>query len=101
EIGRRLALISPIRSIASVRQVTGAVLKKPFAVSGPAVGWVGETASRPQTNAPTLSELSFPTVELYAMPAATSSLLDDAAIDIDRWIAGEVETAFAEQEGTA
>jgi len=101
EIGRRLALISPIRSIASVRQVTGAVLKKPFAVSGPAVGWVGETAARPQTATPTLAELSFPTVELYAMPAATASLLDDAAVDIDRWIAGEVETAFAEQEGAA
>jgi HK97 family phage major capsid protein len=101
EIGRRLALISPIRGIASVRQVTGAVLKKPFAVSGPAVGWVGETAARPQTATPTLAELSFPTVELYAMPAATASLLDDAAVDIDRWIAGEVETAFAEQEGAA
>lgn len=101
EIGRRLALISPIRGIASVRQVTGAVLKKPFAVSGPAVGWVGETAARPQTATPALAELSFPTVELYAMPAATASLLDDAAVDIDRWIAGEVETAFAEQEGAA
>jgi len=101
EIGRRLALISPIRGIASVRQVTGAVLKKPFAVSGPAVGWVGETAARPQTATPTLAELSFPTVELYAMPAATASLLDDSAVDIDRWIAGEVETAFAEQEGAA
>ena len=37
----------------------------------------------------------------YAMPAATSSLLDDAAVDIDAWIADEVETAFAEQEGAA
>ncbi len=101
EIGRRLALISPIRGIASVRQVSGAVLKKPFAVSGPAVGWVGETAARPQTATPTLAELSFPTVELYAMPAATASLLDDSAVDLDRWIAGEVETAFAEQEGAA
>lgn len=35
------------------------------------------------------------------MPAATSALLDDAAIDLDAWIAEEVETAFAEQEGAA
>ena len=35
------------------------------------------------------------------MPAATATLLDDAAVDVDQWIADEVEQAFAEQEGTA
>jgi HK97 family phage major capsid protein len=101
EIGKRLAAISPIRAIASVRPVSSAVLKKPFAVTGPATGWVAETAVRPQTTSPTLSELSFPTMELYAMPAATQALLDDAVVDLDGWIAGEVEAAFAEQEGAA
>ena len=33
-IGRRLSVVSPIRSIATVRQVSGAALKKPFAISG-------------------------------------------------------------------
>ncbi|MBR7559511.1 phage major capsid protein, partial [Mycobacterium tuberculosis] len=40
-------------------------------------------------------------MELYAMPAASSSLLDDAAVDVEQWISSEVETAFAEQEGQA
>ncbi len=101
EIGRRLALISPIRSIASVRQVSSAVLKKPFSITGPAVGWVAETAARPQTASPTLDELQFPTAELYAMPAATPALLEDSVVDLDHWIAAEIETAFAEQEGAA
>jgi len=101
EIGRRLSDISPIRSISSVRQVSGSVLKKPFAQEGMAVGWVGETDARPQTATPQLAELQFPTMELYAMPAATSSLLEDSAIDIDQWIMSEVEAAFAEQEGAA
>jgi len=101
EIGKRLAELSPIRSIAAVRQVSAAVLKKPFSVSGPAVGWVAETASRPQTNTATLAELSFPTMELYAMPAATASLLEDTVVDLDQWISSEVEAAFAEQEGQA
>ncbi|MCB1425424.1 MAG: phage major capsid protein [Zhengella sp.] len=100
-IGKRLAALSPVRSVASVRQVSGAVLKKPFSITGPAVGWAGETAARPQTDSPVLAELQFPTMELYAMPAATASLLDDAAIDLDQWIASEVEAAFAEQEGAA
>jgi len=93
--------ISPIRAIAGVRQVSGSVFKKPFSLTGPGTGWVGETAVRPQTATPTLAELSFPTMELYAMPAATPQLLDDAAVDIDQWIAEEVRIAFAEQEGAA
>ncbi len=93
--------ISPIRAIASVRQVSGSVYKKPFSIAGAGTGWVGEAAERPTTTTPTLAELSFPTMELYAMPAATPALLDDSAVDIDQWIAEEVRTAFAEQEGTA
>ena len=83
EIGKRLTAISPIRSISSVRTISSALYKKPFAINGPASGWVAETDARPQTATATLSELQFPTMELYAMPAATSMLLDDAAVDID------------------
>lgn len=100
-IGARLRELSPIRSIATVRQVSGAVLKKPFAVNGPAVGWVGETAARPQTATAALQEMQFPTMELYAMPAATAALLEDSIVDLGDWITGEVEIAFAEQEGAA
>ncbi|WP_313664842.1 phage major capsid protein [Shinella sp.] len=101
EIGRRLSAASPIRALATVRQVSGAVLKKPFATSGMASGWVSDTASRPQTGTAQLAELSFPTMELYAMPAATAALLDDAAVDVESWIASEVDIVFGEQEGTA
>jgi len=101
EIGKRLAAISPIRSIASVREISSSMYKKPFMTAGPATGWVGETATRPQTNSPTLDELSFPAAELYAMPAATASLLEDSAVNIDQWIASEVEQVFAMQEGAA
>jgi len=100
-IGRRLAAISPIRGIAGARTVSSSVYKKPFMTSGPAVGWVGETGARAETASPTLAELSFPAMELYAMPAATAALLEDAAVNIDEWIAGEVEQAFAVQEGAA
>jgi HK97 family phage major capsid protein len=101
EIGRRLSAASPIRAIAGLRQVSSSVYKKPFAITGAATGWVGETASRPETTAPTLAELQFPAMELYAMPAATQALLDDAAVNLDQWIAEEVQQAFAEQESNA
>ena len=101
EIGRMLSRASPIRAIAGVREISASVYKKPFAITGPATGWVGETAARPETNSATLAELTFPAMELYAMPAATQTLLDDSAVNIDEWIAGEVQAAFAEQEGAA
>ncbi len=100
-VNTALRNISPLRSIAGVRQVSGSVYKVPFATSGAATGWIGETAARPETNTPVLTELSYPTMELYAMPAATQSLLDDSAVNIDEWLAEEVRAAFAEQEGTA
>ena len=100
-IGSRLKTISPIRAIAGLREISGNVYKKPFMIAGPSVGWVGETDARVQTTSPTLDALSFPAMELYAMPAATATLLDDSAVNIDEWLASEVEQAFALQEGTA
>jgi len=101
EIGRRLAIASPIRGIASVRQMSANVYKKPFAIAGAATGWVGESDARAETDLPALEQLEFPAMELYANPAASATLLDDAAVNIDEWIAQEVELAFATQEGTA
>jgi HK97 family phage major capsid protein len=100
-IGERLTAISPIRSIAGQRTISGNVYKKPFMTAGPAVGWVGETDARTQTTSPVLDALSFPAMELYAMPAATATLLEDSVVNIDQWLAAEVEQAFAVQEGTA
>jgi HK97 family phage major capsid protein len=101
EIARRLTAISPIRALATVRNVSGSVYKKPVALTGPAVGWASETGARATTNSQTISLIDFPTAELYAQPAATSMFLDDAAVDVGQWIADEVNAAFAEQETTA
>ncbi|MFG1348388.1 phage major capsid protein [Xanthobacter autotrophicus] len=101
EIGRRLAVLSPIRALASVRTIGGGTYRKPFMTSGPVSGWAAETAARPQTDSPVLAELAFPAMELYAMPAATQSLLDDAQVNVEEWLAAEVDTAFAGQEGVA
>jgi HK97 family phage major capsid protein len=100
-IGRLLSKASPMRAIADVRQVSATIYKKPFNTTGASAGWIGEAAARPQTNSATLAELQFPTMELYAMPAATQALLDDSIVNLDEWIAREVETVFAEQETDA
>jgi HK97 family phage major capsid protein len=101
EILRRMSVLSPIRAIASVREISAPSLRKAFSFSGPASGWVAETDARPQTANQQIADMTFPAMELYAMPAATQTLLDDAAVDIEQWVADEVHTVFAEQEGAA
>ena len=101
KIGERLFNISPMRSLVSIRTISSNIYKKPMMVTGALAGWVGEADARTQTTTPTLDELSFPAMELYAMPAATTLLLEDSAVDIDEWLAQEVDRVFAAQEGAA
>ena len=101
EILRRMAMISPIRSLATVQSISTATFKKAYSTTGPQAGWVSESTTRTQTNSQQIAELNFPTMELYAMPSATQTILDDAAVNVEEWISSEVETVFAEQEGAA
>lgn len=100
-IERVLSNISPMRRIASVRPTNSGSFRKPVSTSSASVGWVSETGARAQTNTPNLDLLSFPMGELYAMAAATQTILDDAALDIDSWLAGEIAQSFALTEGAA
>ena len=100
-IERRLMAASPMREIATVRTVGAGVFRKPVSTAGIEAGWVAETAARPETDPATLALLEFPSADLYASPAATQTLLDDALIDLDDWLASEVEDAFAAQETQA
>ncbi len=97
----RLIKVSPMRSICAVQTISTAGFTKLFNNRGTTSGWVGEAAARPQTNTPGFSPLTYTTGEIYANPAATQQLLDDAQIDLEAWLASEVETEFAFQEGMA
>ena len=98
---RRLAATSPMREICQVRTIGTGTFRKPVSPAGLSAAWVAETAARPETTAPTLDVIDFPAGELYASPAATQALLDDAYVNIDEWLAEEVQDAFAAQETTA
>jgi phage major capsid protein, HK97 family len=100
-IERRLMAASPMREIATVQTVASGLFRKPVSTTGIEAGWVAETAARPETDPATLALLEFPAADLYASPAATQSLLDDAMVNLDEWLAGEVEDAFAAQETLA
>ena len=100
-IDRVLGTVSAMRTMARVISISAGVYKKLVNQGGAVGGWVSERQVRPETPTPRLSELEFPAMELYANPAATQTLLDDARIDIEQWLADEVSITFAEMEGPA
>ena len=99
-IEARLTAASPMRQIASVRQTSAGTYQKPVSL-GVEAQWVSETAARTETTTNGLSLIEFPAGELYAMPAATQSLLEDTFADVDAWLADEVEASFSAQESAA
>ncbi len=100
-LDRVLGIVSPLRRIARVIQISTGTYKRLVSKGDATGGWVGERETRPETNPATLAELSFPAMEMYANPAATQTVLDDARIDIGAWLADEVSIVFAEKEGAA
>ncbi|WP_375458880.1 phage major capsid protein [uncultured Enterovirga sp.] len=100
-ITNKLKRISQIRANSRVIAITVNGFKKLFSDRAVGSGWVGETASRPATTTPQIGTLDFTPGELYANPAISQQLLDDAAINLETWLADEVQTEFARQEGIA
>ena len=100
-VEQRLMQASPMREISSIVTISSGTYNKPVSISGVTAGWATEMASRPETTEPVLSLLAFPAADLYASPAATQALLDDAFVNLDDWLATECEDAFAAQETAA
>ncbi|WCT73672.1 phage major capsid protein [Sphingomonas naphthae] len=93
--------ISPIRAIANVVKVGTAGYRKLVTSGGFASGWAGEGDARAETATPTFHEIVPPSGELYANPAASQAMLDDAAFDLEAWLADEVAREFGRAEGQA
>jgi HK97 family phage major capsid protein len=101
KIETTLVAISPIRAIANVVKVGSSNYRKLITSGGTPSGWVGFEAARPETNTPAFSEIVPASGELYANPAASQHMLDDAMFDVEGWLAQEIATEFARAEGMA
>ncbi len=92
---------SPMRRLAQVQTTTVGAYSTLWNGDTWGSGWVGETAARPQTTQPNLAPIVFEAGEIYANPAATQRLLDDAALNVENWLAESLEREFNRQEGIA
>lgn len=98
-IDRIQGTLSSMRRLATVRNISTDTYKTLVNQGGATSGWVAEKGSRAETSTPTLAEIAINTKELYAMPYATQTLLDDSRIDIGAWLADEVSKVFDDAEG--
>jgi HK97 family phage major capsid protein len=98
---KRVFETSPIRKLASIASITTDALEGIVDFDQPTASWVAEQGSRPQTNTPQFGVWRISTHELYAQPAATQKLLDDAAFDPEAWLADKVADKFARTENAA
>ena len=62
-------------------------------------GWVSEMGSRDDTNTPKVGKYEIEAHEMYAQPKVTQKLLDDAATDVEGWLANKTADKFARVEG--
>lgn len=101
EIIRLEKEVSPLRSVVSVASASTTDVKQLVSVGDAASGWVGETDSRSQTNAPELAQRTATFGEVYARPRIYQHMLEDSFFNAEAWLAGEVARQFAEVEGQA
>ncbi len=96
-----LKAASPIRAVANVVQVGSAGYRKLVTQNGVSSGWATEVGARTTTNTPVFNEIVPSFGELYANPAATQAMLDDAQFDVESWLANEIAAEFGKAEGSA
>ncbi|WP_245513052.1 phage major capsid protein [Enterovirga rhinocerotis] len=101
QIVQALRVESPLRQLATVVTTGGPGFSTVWSNGEWGSGWVGETAARPQTTTPSLASLQFKSGELYANPAVSQQLLEDADFDFGKWLSDEVSLVFAAQESIA
>ncbi len=96
-----LVSTSSIRSIANVVNVEASSFDVLIDRSDVGSGWANETAATTETATPLIERISIRLHQLSAMPKASQRLLDDAAFDVEGWLAGKIADRFIRAEAAA
>lgn len=91
----RIFETSPMRQYAATQTISTDALEGTLDLDEATFGWVGETASRPETNTPQVPQAwRIPVHEAYASPKISQKLLEDANVDVAGWLAKKVGDKF-------
>jgi HK97 family phage major capsid protein len=100
-------IVGVLRSSASIRAISNVVTVESTAFdvlvdhTELGAGWASETAATADTETPRVDRISIPLHELAAMPKASQRLLDDAAFDVEGWLAQRIADKFSRAEALA
>lgn len=101
ELVKIITEISPVRSVARVRQTSNKEIEVPSKTANFAAAWTAEGGSRTETTGYTTSLNTIPTHELYALVDISNALLEDSVFDLEAEMNLEFAEQFAKAEGTA
>lgn len=90
-----------LRSVANVVQVDAGSYDVLMERGEFGTAWVTETGTAADGEAAAFERISIPLHELSAMPRASQRLLEDAAFDVESWLADSIADRFARAEGAA
>lgn len=91
---------SPIRQIASVQPITTDALEGLEDLGEAGVGYAGEHTTSGDATTPQLGKWRIPVHIIDTEPKATQQLLDDAAVDVEAWLADKVANKFGRFENS-
>jgi HK97 family phage major capsid protein len=100
-IVRRVYDASTMRQICTVQSISTNDLEGLTDRDEASYGWTSEHGARTETDTPQVGKYRLEAHEMYAMPKATQKLLDDAAVDIESWLAMKVADKFVRVENDA
>ena len=93
---------SPMRAISQIITTGSDEVEIPIddneGISG---GWVGEIATRPETDTPQVVLKKIAVHEQFANPKISQKMIDDAGFNIEAWLSEKTSKKFAREENTA
>ena len=101
-VGRMVSKLyeqSTMRQLATVQAISTDKLEGIVDNNEADAGWVSELGTRSDTTTPQVGKYEIQAHEMYAMPKASQKILDDAAVNVESWLAGKVADKFARVEG--
>ena len=101
ELIKTLTEISPMRTIARVRQTSQKSIQMPSRTATFSAAWVAEVGTKSETTGYTTQLEEIPTHELYAMVDISNQMLEDSAFNMEAEMQEEFATQLAKAEGTA
>jgi len=97
----RLFESDPVRQLAMAESITSGSLEIPVDWDEMSSGWEEETVTGAETATANMNKKRVTIFTQYARPRATQTFLEDAAINVEAWLARKIGEKLARVEGAA